>query len=103
MSLDDLKDIAAFFNDASHGTLLLAFALVALILAAVFVVWMRDRVIAARRRKQDPAAWDAEAVDQASHDADCGDPVEDFIRDALRYEADREWLLRGERPEERGR
>ncbi|MEU6725568.1 hypothetical protein ABZ917_17825 [Nonomuraea wenchangensis] len=89
--LDKLEVMAAFANDAANGTLLGAIAIVALILAAVGVVWLRDRLnrLPSKQQRQDDA-----------HDDD-PDAVEQFIADALKYEADQQWLRRGRRREGR--
>jgi type II secretory pathway pseudopilin PulG len=98
-ALDTLQALAVFFNDAANGTFLLVLALVALILAAVGVVWMRDRVRRLRRERADLALWNAEVVNQAGRDAIHGpDPVEEFIDNALKYDRDHQWLREGVRP-----
>jgi hypothetical protein len=92
MDLDMLKAIAVFANDAANGTFLLAATVIVLIMAAVAVVWMRDRVRKMRQQRADLALWNAEVVTQAGHDAIHRDPVDDFIENALRWERDQKRL-----------
>ncbi|MFC4006555.1 hypothetical protein ACFOY2_04940 [Nonomuraea purpurea] len=81
MSLENLAEWAAFWNDAANGTFLLTIALVVLILIAVAVVWARDKFREvdgrARRRRE-------EREDRYSRAQ-----VEELLRDGLAVEADR--------------
>ena len=83
---DEMERFAAVANDTANIGYLLAAAVVLLILAAIGVVWMRQRINRLPSAQQEPRQ--------------AGDPVEDFIDQALRYEADQQWLRRGERPED---
>ncbi|SET51499.1 hypothetical protein [Nonomuraea wenchangensis] len=92
-ALDKLETLAVFFNDAANGTLLLVIALLALVLAAVGVVWLRDRLNRLPARRPNAGL---DVLDPAADTRELAPPlrVEHVVRDALGDEADRltaEW------------
>jgi hypothetical protein len=87
--LDKLETMAAFANDAANGTLLGAIAIVALVLAAVGVVWLRDRLnrLPAKPERRQNGRDDDRQVSPPWR-------VDQLLTDALSNEADRltaEW------------
>jgi len=85
VSLENLRQWAAFFNDASNGSWLLAFALVALTMTVSGATWLALKLHQLPTRPRPRQSVGCQRIDLDEDQ----DQVDDFIRDAIRHEADR--------------